>query len=73
VLRCAVSPAAASYLVTVNAVSGTTAENDALIADGSYGMWSLDAEQVSICSHARRRVQQLLVQSDTVFVYVYCT
>lgn len=45
---CAVlcSPAAASFLATVNAVSGTTAEGDALIADGPYGMWSLDAEQV---------------------------
>lgn len=35
----------ASFLATVNAVSGTTAEGDALIADGPYGMWSLDAEQ----------------------------
>jgi hypothetical protein len=48
----AVSPAAASYLVTLNAVSGTTAQNDALVADGSYGIWSLDAEQVSIRTHA---------------------
>lgn len=39
-------PAAASYVVYVNAVSGTTPEGDALLADGPYGMWSLDAEQV---------------------------
>jgi hypothetical protein len=32
--------------VNVNAVSGTTADGDALVADGPYGMWSLDAEQV---------------------------
>jgi len=35
----------ASYVVTVNAVSGTSPNGEALVADGPYGMWSLDAEQ----------------------------
>ena len=39
-------PAGASLAVTINAISGTTPEGDALVADGPYGMWSLDAEQV---------------------------
>jgi hypothetical protein len=38
--------AAASYVVTVNAVSGISPNGEALVADGPYGMWSLDAEQV---------------------------
>jgi hypothetical protein len=38
--------AAASYVVTVNAVSGISPNGEALLADGPYGMWSLDAEQV---------------------------
>lgn len=40
--------AAAALAVTVNAVSGTNKEGDALVADGPYGMWSLDAEQVTL-------------------------
>lgn len=44
-------PAAASYVVTVNAVSGVTPDGGALAVDGPYGMWSLDAEQVCGCAH----------------------
>jgi len=50
--------AAASLAVTVNAVSGVSAEGDALVADGPYGMWSLDTEQVTkggMCSAVVRQ------------------
>lgn len=50
VLWCVPLLAAASYLAVVNAVSGTTPEGDGLVADGPYGMWSLDAEQVGATS-----------------------